>query len=143
MWEAHSDVIKAVQYITATDEPLVFTAGLDRMACIWGLDGSPRGRLIQGYMMKTNYFWDFPLRRHQQAHAERQDVAMGRLRTVRAERLQDRTYCRQAANAVRRIADQTTCLGFAGASLIGLAPDVPTGVSNAEHTRPKQYVTAK
>ena len=69
--EAHSDVIRAIQYINATDVPLVFTAGIDKMACIWGLDGAPKGRLTQGYMMKANYFWDFPLNRHEQSNGAR------------------------------------------------------------------------
>ena len=72
MWEAHSDVIRAIQFVNATDEPLVFTAGLDRMACIWDLQGNPRGRLIQGYMMKSNYFWDFPLHQHEAKQEKRQ-----------------------------------------------------------------------
>lgn len=69
--EAHSDVIRAIQYINATDVPLVFTAGIDKMACIWGLDGAPKGRLTQGYMMKANYFWDFPLNQHEQSNGAR------------------------------------------------------------------------
>ena len=61
-WEAHNDVIKSIQYIKDTDEPLIFTAGLDRMAKIWDLkdisnnggvvEKAPRGVLIQGYMIK-------------------------------------------------------------------------------------------
>jgi WD40 repeat protein len=51
-WEAHKDVIKSIQYISLTDVPLVFTAGLDRMAYIWDLDKVCRGKLIQGYMLK-------------------------------------------------------------------------------------------
>ena len=46
MWEAHSDVIRSIKYINVTDEPLVFTAGLDRMACIWDLEGNLRGKLL-------------------------------------------------------------------------------------------------
>ena len=42
-----------------TDEPLVFTAGMDRMAYIWDLNKNCKGKLIQGYMLKKNYYWDF------------------------------------------------------------------------------------
>jgi len=69
---AHKDIIKAIKYISATDEHLIFTAGLDKMAYIWGLERSEkggdsyvcRGKLLQGYMMKPNYYWDFPLSRY-------------------------------------------------------------------------------
>ena len=65
MWEAHSDVIRSIKNINVTDEPLVFTAGLDRMACIWDLEGNLRGKLLQGYMMKKQiYLWDFRLQSH-------------------------------------------------------------------------------
>ena len=37
-FKAHKDIIKAIRYISATDEPLIFTAGLDKMAYIWGLE---------------------------------------------------------------------------------------------------------
>lgn len=70
-WEAHVDVIKAVQYINATDKPLVFTAGLDKMASIWDLEGNKKGQLAQGYMMKANYYWDFPLSDHDAKNAIR------------------------------------------------------------------------
>jgi hypothetical protein len=50
----HSDVIKSVQYISVTDQPLIFTAGMDRMAKIWNLQGECQGTLKQGYMRQTN-----------------------------------------------------------------------------------------
>jgi WD40 repeat protein len=45
--QAHKDVIKSIAYIAATDVPLIFTAGLDRMAKIWDMNNneSPRGIL--------------------------------------------------------------------------------------------------
>jgi WD40 repeat protein len=61
-FKAHKDIIKSIKYISATDEPLIFTAGLDKMAYIWGLEKGEkgdsyvcRGKLLQGYMMKPNY----------------------------------------------------------------------------------------
>jgi hypothetical protein len=59
-----------------TDEPLVFTAGMDRNAYIWDLKENSetkknncRGKLIQGYMLKKNYYWDFPLN-HYHGHLQ-------------------------------------------------------------------------
>ena len=60
-WKGHSDVIKAIKYITETDLPLIFTAGMDRMAKIWNLKGELQGILRQGYMLKQSYNWNFPL----------------------------------------------------------------------------------
>lgn len=65
--EAHTDAIKAVQFIADTDVPLVFTAGLDRYAKIHDLDKNLRGTLYQGYMLKQNYKWDFPLNNYTKA----------------------------------------------------------------------------
>lgn len=42
-FKAHKDIIKAIRYISATDEPLIFTAGLDKMAYIWGLEKGEKG----------------------------------------------------------------------------------------------------
>lgn len=72
--EAHSDAVKAVQYISDTDVPLVFTAGLDRYAKIYDLDKNLRGVLYQGYMLRPNYKWDFPLSQYNNlTDARRQD----------------------------------------------------------------------
>ena len=54
-FQAHKDTIKAIQYIHSTDVPLIFTAGLDRMAYIHNIDSidkKPRGKFIQGYKTK-------------------------------------------------------------------------------------------
>ena len=45
-WTAHKDIIKSITYINMTDEPLVFTAGMDRMAYIWDLNKNCKGKLI-------------------------------------------------------------------------------------------------
>ena len=34
------------------------------MAKIWNLKGELQGILRQGYMMKTNYTWNFPLNKY-------------------------------------------------------------------------------
>lgn len=44
--------------------PLIFTASMDRMARIWAFQNErvvPMGTLRQGYMLKEDYFWKFPL----------------------------------------------------------------------------------
>lgn len=77
-FKAHKDIIKAIKYISATDQHLIFSAGLDKMAYIWGLEESEkgnsytcRGKLLQGYMMKPNYYWDFPLYRYDESKESR------------------------------------------------------------------------
>jgi WD40 repeat protein len=92
--QAHKDVIKSIAYIAATDVPLIFTAGLDRMAKIWDMNNSesPRGILQQGYMLNSDYKWDFPLSEYSSFTESRQNNQMDQLREIRAERDQDRTY---------------------------------------------------
>ena len=34
-WQAHKDIIKTVRFISETDIPIIFTAGMDRLAKIW------------------------------------------------------------------------------------------------------------
>lgn len=54
-WAAHRDVIKTVKYIGETDIPIIFTAGMDKMAKIWTYNKDkiePLGVLRQGYMLR-------------------------------------------------------------------------------------------
>ena len=51
-WKGHNDAIKYIKYIDNTDTPLVFTAGLDKMARIWNIKGELQGSLRQGFMNK-------------------------------------------------------------------------------------------
>jgi hypothetical protein len=44
-WTAHTDVVRSIQYISVTDEPLIFTASLDKYVRIFSLEGEPRGTL--------------------------------------------------------------------------------------------------
>jgi hypothetical protein len=44
-WTAHTDVVRSIQYIALTDEPLIFTASLDKYVRIFSLEGEPRGTL--------------------------------------------------------------------------------------------------
>lgn len=38
-WKGHNDIIKCIIYIHQTDTPIIFTAGMDRMAKIWNMKG--------------------------------------------------------------------------------------------------------
>jgi hypothetical protein len=57
-------VIRSIQYITITDEPLIFTASLDKYVKIFSLEGELRGCLQQGYMMNKDYLWNFPMKNY-------------------------------------------------------------------------------
>ena len=50
------------------------------MAYIWGLEETEkgasytcRGKLLQGYMMKPNYYWDFPLSKYDESKESRKN----------------------------------------------------------------------
>ena len=47
--DAHSDVIRSIQYINVTDKPLIMTASLDRKVRIIDMQGADHGTLKQGY----------------------------------------------------------------------------------------------
>ena len=63
-WTAHNDQIKSIQYITATDEPILMTASADRYVHIWSMTGELKGTLKQGYMIIKDYQWEFPVQQH-------------------------------------------------------------------------------
>jgi hypothetical protein len=49
---------------------------MDKMAKIWTFSKDkiePLGTLRQGYMLKTNYMWNFPLSNYQQDLGKRQE----------------------------------------------------------------------
>jgi hypothetical protein len=52
------------QYIDETDRPIIFTAGLDKMAKIWSDKGELMGTLRQGIMKMPDKPWEFPLSHH-------------------------------------------------------------------------------
>jgi hypothetical protein len=68
------------------------------MAYIWDLEKNPkrkfpnRGALLQGYMMKSDYRWDFPLSKYQSYTKTRLDVQKDKLQAVRVRRDDDKTY---------------------------------------------------
>ena len=71
-FEAHSESIKSIQYVSVTDQPLIFTAGIDKYVRIHNLDGEKMGELKQGYMLSTNYEWNFSLSNYDAQLPDRQ-----------------------------------------------------------------------
>ena len=78
-------MIKSIQYISCTDEPLIFTGSNDKYVKIHNMDGEERGVLRQGYMIKGDeYNWQFPLSNYVEDRDNRQ-------RTIRTELEQELT----------------------------------------------------
>lgn len=142
-FQAHKDIIKSIQFIAATDEPLIFTAGLDRCAYIWDLEKRCRGKLIQGYMLKPNYYWDFPLNQYHAETRERQSNVLGSLVEIREEREKDKTYKKQKEVAHRKYGHLRSSLGFAGAAMLS---DTMDGFATGMTTKtkdPANFVMSK
>jgi len=57
-------VIRSIQYVAVTDDPVIMTASLDRMVHIWNFRGESMGTLKQGYKMKEDYLWKFPVKNY-------------------------------------------------------------------------------
>jgi hypothetical protein len=57
--------------VPITDEPIVFSAGLDKFVRIHSLDGLKLGELKQGYMLLENYEWNFSLTNYDSQKDER------------------------------------------------------------------------
>jgi len=64
-----------VQYIDATDIPIVMTSSTDRKVKIFDVeDGRKLGTLKQGFMGKgSHYKWNFPLKTYFSKSGERVD----------------------------------------------------------------------
>lgn len=93
-WQAHKDVIKTVKYISQTDIPIIFTASMDRMAKIWTYNKDkiePLGVLRQGYMLKKQYMWIFPLNNYALDLEKRQENVQVMLDTLRRKRDEDKS----------------------------------------------------
>ena len=126
-----------MHYIADTDVPLIFTAGLDRMAYIWDLGDEERkepglrGKLLQGYMLKPDYRWEFPLKNFfsKDAHNNRRKGAEEKLKKIRVGRAEnDRQYKNLAYEASQKMekTNMRSSLGFAGddlRSLLGVEDD--------------------
>merc|ERR1712159_608345 len=96
--------------------------------------------------MKSNYQWDFPLKKHEEENEVRKEFAMNRLKNVRTHRNEDKTYQRNAKKAEKKIMSETTSLGFFAKDLIGLDPtklEKNDGERERHHTNPKAYETNK
>jgi len=50
--------------VAVTDDPVIMTASLDRMVHIWNFRGESMGTLKQGYKMKEDYLWKFPVKNY-------------------------------------------------------------------------------
>lgn len=70
---------------------LFFTASLDRMVFLWNMDQELQGKLQQGYMMKSDYKWDFPLTMHlsNEQNEARVEVTKNKLITARNDRIKN------------------------------------------------------
>lgn len=103
----------------------MFTASLDRMAYIWDLHKNPkrkfanRGVLLQGYMMKSDYRWYFPMSRYQSYTQTRLGVQREKLREVRADREDDKTYKKLKENAMNKIKSTQSNLASTGVNFLG------------------------
>mmetsp|Transcript_7833 Transcript_7833/g.12137 ORF Transcript_7833/g.12137 Transcript_7833/m.12137 type:complete len:121 (-) Transcript_7833:526-888(-) len=114
------------------------------MAFIWDLEKNCRGKLIQGYMLRPNYLWDFPLSQHRSEIDRRQGKILNALSDVRQDRDSDRTYKKQAQIAAMKYGNMQSSLGFGGAALLGLDFEMQgMTVSSGVHTKPSSYKMSK
>ena len=88
-WKAHKDSIKFIKYIDETDVPVIFTAGLDKMAKIWNMKGELMGTLRQGVMKVPDKPWDFPLLNYESMIDDRNDNVQKMLDEIKKKRDQD------------------------------------------------------
>lgn len=132
-WLAHKDNVKAIQYIHSTDKPLVFTAGLDRMAYIWDRHSKEcLGTLIQGYMMKPSYRWDFPLATYESQRTNRQTQVQATLKQVRQLRDDDKLYKRRRDDVIdKKWRRGGEVLGFTAYEILGI-PAAGSGLAGKQ-----------
>lgn len=57
----HNDIIKSIQYIAATDQPLILTGSIDKLVHVINMKAEIVGTLKQGYKTMAKYDWDFPI----------------------------------------------------------------------------------
>lgn len=71
-WKAHKDAIKFIKFVKETDDGLIFTAGLDRMARLWTKSGKSQGALKQGKIKKKKETpWTFSLQNYDEQNPKR------------------------------------------------------------------------
>ncbi len=83
------------------------------MAKIWNLKGELQGILRQGYMLKQNYVWNFPLGTYQSDLGKRQNGVQNMLNDVRKRRDEERSMKKTAVST--QFKPGQTAFGFAGA----------------------------
>ena len=97
------------------------------MAHIWDMEKppsglkEPRGTLYQGYMMKKDYKWDFPLNLYDDTEnqARRMQETKTKIEDHAKERVKDRQYAKVAVEKIKEMADMQSSLGFSGMDLFG------------------------
>lgn len=102
---------------------MVFTASLDKYVKIFDLDGYERGCLQQGYMLKKDYQWRFPMKDFDENLGNRQQEMQTMLKAERNEPGKDKRRERVEANL--RQANSTTggMMSRTGASIMSPTPN--------------------
>jgi WD40 repeat protein len=67
----HNDVIRSIQYISVSDEPLIMTASYDKNVHLINMNKEIVGTLKQGYKTLAKYKWDFKCSKFLKDHPER------------------------------------------------------------------------
>ena len=88
-WKAHKDSIRFIKFINETDFPIIFTAGMDKMARIWNIKGEPMGTLRQGVVKFPDKAWEFPLGGHEELKEDRNSKVEAMLQEVKVKRDMD------------------------------------------------------
>lgn len=94
-WVAHTDVVKSIQFINITSQPLILTASSDQYVHIWPFvkedptlmtSDNKAGTLKQGCQMMPDYKWDFRLENQKQISDQRGSQTKTMLKDVRKMR---------------------------------------------------------
>jgi uncharacterized protein YlxW (UPF0749 family) len=107
---------------------------MDRLAKIWTFQNDkvePLGILKQGYMLKQNYTWSFPLQKHAQQLSKRVDNVQTILDDLRKKRDDENNQKKKGHRSIsnNRTAGGTgitkTTFGMAGATMMGFQSQGP------------------
>lgn len=88
----HNDLIKSIQYIAATDQPLILTGSIDRLVHLINMKSEIVGTLKQGYKTMPNYQWDFPIGTFLASQPKRMTKMESMMHEVRIKRDQDLSH---------------------------------------------------
>lgn len=109
----HKDLIKSIQYISATDRPLILTGSIDRLVHIIDMNSQIVGTLKQGYKTLQNYQWDFRVGTHQKNQPVRQTGMEVMMEDVRKQR--DKDLSQKKLLEIRLLKEgKLNSIGFAG-----------------------------